>query len=82
MSLESLLTKKGGSMIHKIDQLCSSFKPGKQTAAEFWNTQGGQSWKENSEDTCREERIKEPKWMRFLKKEYGAQRWKDQTEGM
>lgn len=32
MSLESLLTNKGGCVIHKIDQLCSSFKSGKQMA--------------------------------------------------
>ena len=81
MSLESLLTNKGGCTIHKIDQLCRSFKSGKQMAGEFWSSWRGESWKDNTEDACTE-RVKDPKGFRFLKKEDGAQRWKDQTEGM
>lgn len=81
MSLETLLTNKGGYTTHNIDQLCSSYKSGKQTAGEFWSSWRGQSWKDNTEDAWTE-RVKDPKWLRFLKKEDGAQRWKDQTEGM
>ena len=46
---------------------------------EFWSSWRGESWKDNTEDACTE-RVKDPKGFQFLKKEDGAQRWKDHVK--